>query len=681
MKKGVYTFVMNKGDVHMNNDHREKIIVAVAAILFFAAFGAIAMMDQSHGTDGEGIDAQEVNIDITQNEGHLSIPSVPGDLLVLGAGSDATVDLRVENNDRDNDIDTIKVLIPGGVVIDGTSTWYNINALDHEWTFNATATDEATFEAQDDILGRIFGGSAQYDVVGNVDDALDHFSENATIPVSVNEAITVTVEFTAPTTSGILTGNDGMMVSVGDLKTEDTPDTMTDLYPDGYTYIVVEDGYSFIVITVDSDEITLEVQYGTKTLFQTAATRGTNHVYADEGFRYNTDGKTIAVLEAPASEDVVIKPVIKALEGSTVENVEVNMQLINVKDITATGTDLYEVIEENSAIVSVPDVDSDGDWIFDSDDPDDDNDDIPDERDPYPLIPGTEWINDAPTINTLTGPEENKVEMGNAYTLTVNAEDVNSDPITITWTLSGSSWTETGASVSGPIDLEKGDYTFTVTVEDDKGGLTNQTIDVEIFEEEVSTNNWFIIIAIGAVLLIIVVVVVFFLMKGKGDDEDDEAPEEIPAEEPTGGYREPEPGYETEDPGYQGEEVMDEEVYVEAPMAPPEPMEEPVADVSVPSMGTVPSIEEEGSGEMPTLPGDVDDSAEIQDLESLIDEMERGDEDVGDACPECNSPLGPYDSECPNCGAQFEVALECPNCGAVVEDNVADCPSCGVSFM
>ena len=658
----------------MNGSNREKIIVAVAAILFFAAFGAIAILDSSHGTNGEGIGENEVKVDVTQNEGHLSIPMVPSDMLILGASQDAKVDFKVENNDRDNDIDTIKVTIPGGEVINGSSIWYQPMFI-HEWIFNATATDEATFHAKDDMFGRVFGGSAQYDVIGNQDDALDHFSINETILEEVSEAVTVTVEFKAPDTPGIKMGNEAIAVEVGDLMTENSGEGLTPVYPDGYTYMVVDNDYSFIVITVDSDQVGLEVQYGDRTLF--ASTRGTGYMYEEEGVSYVTDdGQTVAVLEAPSSDDVVVKPII-VTKGGDVGEIEISLQEITVDDITATGSNLFSIKKDNSTSLTVPSesgvtlVDTDGDWTFDIDDTDDDNDGIPDLRDPQPLIPGTEWININPTIQSIMGPEENKVKKGEVFTLSVSAEDADSDPLTFVWTLAGSDWNATGSSVPGPTDLTPGDHIFTVTVMDDKGGQTSDTLTIKVLEEKTQKDNTLVYILVAVVFIAIIAVVVYFLVKGKGEEEKEEIPEEIPPQEPEGEVytEEPVPEYE--------EETMEEEAY-EEPMIPSEPSMEEGETMAPPSVGTIPQMEEE-TGEIASLPGEAE-LHDIQDLENLIEEMERTEEEIGDVCPECGAPLGSSDTECSNCGAQFELALECPNCGAVVEENVTVCPNCGVSF-
>ncbi len=640
------------GDGTMNRRNKEKISAALALMIFFAAFTTIALMDRTHGTNGEGIGANEVNVDVTRNEGHLSIPNIPSSLLVLATDTETKLDLEVENNDRDNDIDTIVVKVPGSDMENGSTMWYDTNFLDHEWDLNITS-DEATFVARDDWFGRIFGGSAQYDVVGNQDDALDHFEQNDTISMSISESITVTVDFTTPSTSGIMKGNDGIQVSVGDLKTEETSSSLTALYPNGFPYLLIEDGYEVLVIDVNSDKISLEVQYGGKTLFSGTTRALSGYKQATEGISYTEGGHTYAILDAPA-ENVVVKPLIKGT-GDGTGDVEVKMQQILVKDKTKTGTDLFDVVKDNSSTVPVPPVgetyvDTDGDWIFDINDDDDDGDGIPDARDPQPLIPGTVWINENPTINSVTGPQE-KVKKGNAFTLSVNAEDTDSDPLTFTWTLAGSNWTDQGESVTGPNDLESGDYTFTITVTDNKGGESLRTISVNIAQEDKEENdsNWIIYIIVAVVLILIVIGILLYMNKSEGE-EDLETEELEPQEE--------EDLIGPEEPTIDEDDMMEEDE---------EEGEGEIADID--------DIEEGGMEEEEDV-GDI-----VPPIPEVIDEMQMDGTVISETCPSCNTPLGPTDSECPTCGAEFEIELECPICGTKVDPSLETCPRCGVSFM
>jgi hypothetical protein len=439
-------------------------------------------------------------------------------------------------------------------------------------------------------------------------------------------------------------------VSVGDLKTEETASGLTALYPNGYPYLVIDDGYEVIVIDVNSDRISLEVQYGGKTLFSGTTRSLTDYKQAAEGISYTDGGHTYAILEAPSGSEVV-KPIIKGSVEAT-GDVEVKVQQIKVKDKTQTGTALFDVVKDNSTTVPVPPVgetyvDTDGDWIYDIDDTDDDGDGIPDVRDPEPLIPGTTWINDDPAIINIAGPLE-KVKEGESFTLSVEAEDTDGDPMTFTWTLSGSNWTGEGESTNGPTDLEPGTHTFTITVTDNKGGETVRTLDVEIEErkDEGEDNNWLIYLAVVAIVIVIIIVVVLFVRRG-GDGEsmeEDETEELLPEEdleEPSLMDDEESEMMEEEESGIlQEEEEMEEEDGIDVGMGPP--------------LG-----------------------------ESLIQEgeMEASDTVVGETCPHCNSPLEPTDSVCPGCGTEFDIELECPLCGEKVDQSMEVCPKCNVSFM
>jgi len=211
-------------------------------------------------------------------------------------------------------------------------------------------------------------------------------------------------------------------------------------------------------------------------------------------------------------------------------------------------------------------------------------------------------------------------------------------------------------------DFEPGTYTFNVVVTDGNSGHDQDSVTIEVTEaEETGGTPIWVIILIVVVILVVVGAVVFYVVRG-GEGEEEEIPEEM-APQPPESFDETmgDLGYE---PPVPGEEFPREyDGYGEAPVE--ESMEEeqvaPAAEDMVP------------------LP-DESEMQEVQDLESLIDEMERTEEEIGDVCPECDAPLGPYDSQCGNCGAQFELALECPNCGAVVEEDISNCPSCGVDF-
>ena len=169
-----------------NNKKTERYVVIIATVLFFSIFGALTLLDRSHGDIGEALDRQLVKTNVIMYQGMIEDPSVPEGLLILGAGQTASLKFEVENNDPDNDIDTIEITIPGSEIVNGSYEWYT--TTEHDWTF-AITDDSIKFEAVDDFTGQVSGESSQYDVAGNIDDALDHVdgtSESITLTVDLN---------------------------------------------------------------------------------------------------------------------------------------------------------------------------------------------------------------------------------------------------------------------------------------------------------------------------------------------------------------------------------------------------------------------------------------------------------------------------------------------------------------
>ena len=144
----------------------------------------------------------------------------------------------------------------------------------------------------------------------------------------------------------------------------------------------------------------------------------------------------------------------------------------------------------------------------------------------------------------------------------------------------------------------------------------------------------------------LVVALVYFLVL-KGRDEEYEEPTEMG----------PEPSMGMDAPSLEDDEEIEEEMEVEE-------------IASAPSIA-VPSRDEP----------EFEDEDDVQELEQLIEDLEKTEEEIQDLCPECGSPLGPSDTDCPSCGAEFELALECPNCGSVVDSNSSNCPGCGIQFV
>jgi len=57
-------------------------------------------------------------------------------------------------------------------------------------------------------------------------------------------------------------------------------------------------------------------------------------------------------------------------------------------------------------------------------------------------------------------------------------------------------------------------------------------------------------------------------------------------------------------------------------------------------------------------------------------------EDKEFLCRNCGEPIDPYDDECMECGAQFELEFECQYCGELIDDpRELVCPSCGEALL
>jgi len=640
--------------------NKEKLVALVAVVIVVAAFAALINADRSHGGFGSSIDAGEVKTDIIRNTGHVTVPTLPQDLLIYGADQQVKLDLTVENQDQDNDIDTVFITVPDGTIDNGSVSW-KIPSLIHEWTYTSISGPEARFQAQDDLPGRIFGNSSQYDVSGNIDDALDYSLE----PL-VSEGITITLDFTTPSIQGVKSGTKGISLEVADLLTEEpgSPRTLVDPFP--YPFVVLDEDYEFIVFELSSDSASLEVLYGSSMLFTGSRAEGfQSSMY---GFKYETGGKEVAVLDMPAA-GTVVKPLIRATVDGASETFTVNMwryRTVTIDESVPKTEWLELVTSELSYTDLVPtsvaaplDIDLDGDLIFNKNDNDRDGDGIPNSEDTAPDDPNI--ANRNPTLSR-TYAELTPITEGDTLVLHVDADDPDEDELTYAWSLdSNPAWTMTGKMIV-VTGLVPGTYTYRVTVTDGLGGTASGSVTITVNEKEDAPkdNNWIVYAIIAVAVVLILLAVIFFVLKDKDSEEE---PQELTPEAPS------------------GELDMDEDEAAAAGAAPPsidEDEEEFDDDKDLEDV----VVERPAVPKAPSKPRSPEnESQEVQDLEQLIDDMEKTEEEIGDVCPECSSPLGPYDTECPKCGAQFEIALECPNCGAVVEEASGKCPSCGVAFQ
>ncbi len=145
---------------------------------------------------------------------------------------------------------------------------------------------------------------------------------------------------------------------------------------------------------------------------------------------------------------------------------------------------------------------------------------------PPNTAPGT------PTVTTSAA----EVTEGDKFTLTASATDADGDTLTYTWSVSPAvaGWSKTGASVVVTEKLAIGEYTFTVTVSDGKGGSSTGTVKVKIVEKDEATEfPWLIVVIVVAILLLIIIVIIIFVVKGgKKEEPIPAAPAEgeVPAE-------------------------------------------------------------------------------------------------------------------------------------------------------
>ncbi|MGA1821543.1 MAG: zinc ribbon domain-containing protein [Thermoplasmatota archaeon] len=652
----------------MKGRYSETIIVTSLAMIFFAAFGAVTYLDESHGDIGTFYGEDQVVVDVGRDGGHLTVPEMPEDLLVFGVGEDVSLRFNVINNDPDNDIDTIYITIPDSTITSGSYEWYTNQ--EHEWNVTMTRDDIVKLEAVDDIEGHEFGTSDQYDVAGNIDDALDSNGDN------INEGIEITVNFQAPGTGGIKMGSKAINLEVADEKTENV-NAKEMFAPFPYPFTVVADDEEFILMKLKhSPGISLEAVVGSEHLF--GPTRGSDFQEAPPyGFKYlSSDGYQVILLNHPGPGKIV-KPIIRALEPGLPGTFSLTV-------FNFTGTDVGSGVVEKTPIVtdyeedipqdpSIPlDLDMDEDGLFNNFDPDMDGDGTPNNMDQDPTDPGV--FNHDPvnlTVQIVDNPE-NKVKEGESFEMIATAVDPDSDPITFTWTCPQiPTWSMTGDTVDVPDDittidsLGPGMYTFNVVATDGRNGEARRSLTVEVEEKEDKPFPFWIAIIVIVVILIIGIIA-FFLVRG-GLLEEEEQPTEI------------EPGTTDVEGEIPGEAAMPGEYPAE--MEPPEaPSMEPAVE-QIPEAAPFEAIE--SPEPLPALAPpamDEEPSEEVRELEQLIDDLERTEEEIGDICPECGASLGPEDSDCPSCGAQFELALECPNCGSVVAEDSPSCPNCGVHF-
>ncbi len=679
----------------------EKIAVGIALVVLIGSLGAIMLLDRSHGGFGSTISRGDVMSDLSGTQGVMSDPSLPEGLIILGAGRRAELTFKVENHDADNDIDTVFITVPGSSMISGSHTWFE-PAIPHEWDWTITARDAIRYTARDDLPGRVSGGSSQYDVAGNIDDALDMVDNES-------ESVEISVLFTAPASPGIRTGEEAMTLEVADLLTEQpgSPRTLIDPYP--YPYAVAGNGTRFLLMVLkDAPDCELEVMYGSSHLFA-PETRSGRFSVSDRGFRFRTtQGDSVALLEAPTGTTVV-RPLVRAVKDGLEGTFSFDMSILSFPDITSTAPTIEKMAENYnearpSSISTVLDLDMDSDGILNELDPDMDGDLIPNIEDPLPRIHDKRPVIIG-AINDLTVREKRPV------TLAVQASDPEGKELNYTWSISTDpDWTAHGSTVTIP-SLAPGLHTVTVTIKDPAGNtrtvvqnITSNANRAPVItkaasdQEKVKEGGAFTLTASatdpdgdkvtfwwtrskapswradGAS------VKVFDLPSGKytytlhATDGDLESTDtvEIRVEEEEEGFpwvviiiavvilvviailvmllRRKERSSEDER-GASGEG--------------PAPI---VRDVDA-------SISDESASEGAALPSD--DLDEEDEEEEVPDEDDEGSE----PCSECGAGMALGDLRCSGCGAMFEEVLTCSKCGSEVAEGTSACQSCGERFV
>ncbi|MDG6225037.1 MAG: zinc ribbon domain-containing protein, partial [Candidatus Thermoplasmatota archaeon] len=369
----------------------------------------------------------------------------------------------------------------------------------------------------------------------------------------------------------------------------------------------------------------------------------------------DADGHTIVAVSHPG-DGKVIKPVVRARSAGLSGDFSLTVFEFTVGDLGTGAAEKVAVVSDyRDRIPSDPSIvidnDIDGDGVYNLLDPDIDGDGVPNEIDPDPYDPN---VYNLPPTGAQAITMASEVKEGEIISLSATATDPNDDPLTYTWTVDRiPSWTRSGQEIdvlaSG--DFKPGDFIFTVTVSDGKSTETaTDSVEVTIIKDGDSNPLpiWLIVLIIGISVIAIIILVYFFVIKGK----DDEEPMEI----------EPDPAYGgsgIEDPS--GVPEMDEE-------------DDMIIDSDIPTSSEQPTMSDDMSME------EDEGEEDVQELEQLIVDLEKTEEDIQDLCPECGASLGPMDEVCPNCGSEFELALECPNCSTVVEEGLESCPKCGVLF-
>lgn len=710
------------------NSTREKVIVGIATLIFFGAFGAVYLLDEPHGDVIGNIDQSNVKSKLILNQGHITDPGIPEGLIIFGAGKEASLKFEVFNEDTEGDVDTILISIPGSEVTNGSYEWYE-SGVEHQWNITNPDTDSMMFQAQDDFMGSVSGGSSHYDVAGNIDDALDSVD-------GTNEGITLTIEFEVPDDPGLKMGSDSIDLLAGNLKTEDPGSDLASIEPYPFPYIISQNGDSYRVLVLKTGSCDLDVIWGSEQLFSSVSRAGEFQI-SDHGYKYRTeDDHTVVVLDDPG--DIPVKPIVSARESGLTGFFNLDIFSLEIIDIDSgdltQNTYISDYQGEIPSDTTIPiDTDIDGDGLLNGIDDDIDGDGIKNIDDQFPYT-----YNRAPVV--ITSPQDIIVREGEVFTLVVEAEDPEDETLTYIWKHDNDdTWVSSGNSVTIS-DLEPGTYNFSIEISDELGNVETRyaivtvqpnespfindisadktkinagedvelTVDAEDPENDTLSYQWthdqdqdWSMTGNRIVVLDLEIGTYTFLVKvsdGRSEvsdeiiitveDDDDELgilPFIVIAvvvvilivvvvlvlvfkkkdSEMDNGFQS------TEKQIQINTEISNEDVSLE--------VNQDIPQINEPVMEDYPT----GRYEEPNTEPMNMETAEIANQETSSEQYVSNDAQAisdNEDCPECGSSIGPDENKCSNCGAEFDIKLECPVCGHLADNTEQNCPMCGSAF-
>ncbi len=314
-------------------------------------FGYIALEDPAHGeTWGGSYGENEITITATSEDGTLNGVKLSEDTgFVMAQGGLYTIKIKVDNDDKNDDVDTVQASFPTGFLVNGGSPDVSAESGgNNDWKATKTGAT-IKFEAVSDMPGvNQTGGGFYYDIAAKIDDALDYTQSGE-----------FTVKVTAPSTTTI----GKFTVKVSDSKTERGGAE----YEESYPALSVKQGDVFQYVTIKGADVKLTFSTftpiggvnpgditGKYVLLKETIDEKTYIVLGAEGIEYK--------VEALGGVDATYDLTIETHEVSSASDTSVLTEK-TVKSFTGLHTDEVPTMR-----------DTDGDGKYDYEDTDDDND-------------------------------------------------------------------------------------------------------------------------------------------------------------------------------------------------------------------------------------------------------------------------------------------------------------------